>query len=400
MRIAEINMTSQGSTGRMMLDVAGVAKRRGYEVRTFSPRIFRKKFTKMPPSPDGHSYYGTYLESAVHLVLGIYLGFNGFGSYFATKSLVRKLKKFRPDVIHLHNLHNFCINFPVLFKYLKSINAKVVWTLHDCWTFTGHCPHFIIAECDRWKSGCYDCSQYMAYPKSRVDRSRLMYSMKKKWFTSLHNMTIVTPSHWLSDLVKQSYLKDYPVKVIHNGIDLNVFKPFSGDFRQRHNIGDRHIVLGVAFGWGEQKGLDVFTELAKRLDDNYRIVLVGTNEGVDKLLPDNIISVHRTHNRQVLAEIYTTADVFANATREEVLGFVNIEALACGTPVVTFRTGGSPEIIDETCGCIVDCNDIDSFEKEIRRVCEEKPYSEAACLEKAKEFDMNDRFSEYISLFN
>lgn len=226
-----------------------------------------------------------------------------------------------------------------------------------------------------------------------------MWKCKRKWFTGIENCTIVTPSQWLADLVKQSYLKDYPVKVINNGIDLSIFKPTEGNFREKHGIVGKKVVLGVAFGWGKRKGLDIFIELTRRLQKDYQIVLVGADDEVDKLLPFNIISIHRTQNQKELAEIYTAADVFANPTREEVLGLVNVESLACGTPVVTFKSGGSPECIDDTCGSVVDCDDVDAMEFEIRRICEKKTYSVEACIQRARKFDMNVRFDEYVSLY-
>ena len=254
--------------------------------------------------------------------------------------------------------------------------------------------------CDKWKTGCYGCPQYKEYPKSLFDNSKYMYRLKKKWFTGVENMTIVTPSEWLASLVKESYLKDYPVKVINNGIDLNVFKPAESNFREKYALENKYIVLGVAFGWGKRKGLDVFVELEKRFDkEKYKIVLVGTDDNIDKLLPDNIISIHRTQNQTELAEIYTAADVFANPTREENYPTVNMEALACGTPVVTFNTGGSPEMLDETCGAAVAKDDNDAMYNEIIRICETKPYSLEACIKKAKGFDKNEKFGEYIRLY-
>ena len=213
-------------------------------------------------------------------------------------------------------------------------------------------------------------------------------------------MTIVTPSQWLADLVKKSFLKDYPVKVINNGIDLSVFKPTESDFRQKHGIGDKYMLLGVADSWGARKGLDVFIELSNRLDAaKYQIVLVGTNEVVDKQLPDNIISVHRTQDQKELAGIYSAANLFVNPTREENYPTVNMESIACGTPVLTFRTGGSPEIPDETCGAVVDCDDIDALESEIIRITKEKPFSQEACLKRAEAFDKDKLFREYVDLY-
>ncbi|MBQ7822558.1 MAG: glycosyltransferase [Clostridia bacterium] len=399
MRIAQINMTAIGSTGKIMLQIAETARSQGHIAQTFSTNQFSTKYKKLPPAPYGHTYYGSYFENGIHLALALITGKNGCYSSIGTCQLIAKLKKFKPDIIHLHNLHGFCINLPMLFDYIKSNNIKTVWTLHDCWSFTGHCPYFTIVNCDKWKQQCYDCPQINVYPKSRVDNSRQMYQLKKKWFTGVSDMTLVTPSQWLSELVSESFLQKYPVNVINNGIDLNIFKPTDSNFRQKHGLEGKHVILGVAFGWGKRKGLDVFLELSKRLSDDYRIVLVGTNDTVERELPDNIVSIQRTNNQTELAEIYSSADLFVNPTREENYPTVNMEAIACGTPVLTFKTGGSPEIVDADCGSIVDCNDIDSMEKEIIRICTNKPYSKKACLLKAKSFDMNDKFKEYIDLY-
>ena len=224
------------------------------------------------------------------------------------------------------------------------------------------------------------------------------FERKKKLFSGL-NLTVVTPSRWLANLVKESFLKDYPVEVINNGIDLGVFRPTESDFRKKYGIGDKKIVLDVAFGWDARKGLDVLLELAKRLPDDYVIVLVGTDDAIDKTLPPNIISIHRTQNQRELAEIYTTADVFAIPTREDNYPTVNMEAIACGTPVITFRTGGSPEMVDGNTGSVVECDDVDALEREIIRICSDKPYSTEMCVEKAKSFDKYKRFKEYVSAY-
>jgi glycosyltransferase involved in cell wall biosynthesis len=227
-----------------------------------------------------------------------------------------------------------------------------------------------------------------------------MYRHKKKWFTSIDNMILVTPSQWLADIVKQSFLKQYPVKIINNGIDLTVFHPIQSDFRNLYKINaNKFVVLAVAFNWGIRKGLDVIIELAKRLDEKYQIVLVGADANVDDMLPKNIISIHKTQNQYELAQIYTMADLFINPTREDNYPTVNMESIACGTPVLTFRTGGSAEMLDETCGCVVDCDNIDAMEKEIHYICTEKPFNEEKCLTKAKTFDMNHKFQEYINLY-
>ena len=321
----------------------------------------------------------------------------GFNSQAATKKMIAKLERIRPDVVHLHNLHGHDCNLEMLFRYFKEHQTKLVWTFHDCWAFTGYCPHFTMAKCDKWKTTCSQCVQYKEYSWF-FDRSEKIFEKKKAVLDGL-DLTVVTPSAWLAGLVKESFLKEHPVEVIHNGIDLSVFKTEKGDFRERYALTNKKIVLGVSFGWDRRKGFDVFLELAKRLPREYQIVLVGTDVKVDRQLPTNILSIHRTQNQRELAEIYSAADVFVNSTREEVLGLVNIEALACGTPGVTFRSGGSPECYDETCGSVVDCDDVDALEKEIIRICTEKPYSQEACVRKAKEFDQNERFKEYIDLY-
>lgn len=399
MRIAQINMIPFGSTGRIMLQIAETARKSGLEAHSFTTELYSVKRKDKKLCDEHLSYYGSFYDNMIHNYLGKLLGRNGFFSYLGTRQLVKMLDEYSPDVVHLHNLHAHCINLPMLFKYLKKSGVKVVWTLHDCWTFTGHCPHFDMFGCDKWKTGCYKCGQIRQYPKSYIDTSKSMYRKKKRMFTSVKNMTLVTPSEWLAGLVKESYLGNYPVKVIHNGVDTSVFKPTESDFREKHNLKDKKVVLGVAFGWGVKKGLDVILKLAQNLPDDYRIVLVGTTDELDKSLPDSIVSIHRTNNQKELAEIYSAADVFVNPTREEVFGLVNIESLACGTPVVTFKTGGSPESVNETCGCVVEKEDVDGLEREIIRICSQKPYSVDACVSRGKEFLMQEKFDEYVQLY-
>lgn len=396
MKVLEINSGNIGSTGGIMLNVAKAARHDSFVVNC----ACANSRTNLHKVDENTILIGNRISRNIHNILGNYFGLSGLLSFFSTFFFLAKIKKLNPNLIHLHNLHGSYINLPILFHFIKRNHIPVIWTLHDCWSITGRCPHFVMTKCDRWKTGCRDCPYpKKSYPQSYIDTTRMMWKLKKKWFTGLENCTIVTPSQWLADLVKQSYLKDYPVKVINNGIDLTVFKPTESDFRDRYGLVGRKVVLGVAFGWGERKGLDVFIVLAKRFPENYRIVLVGTNDNVDKQLPANIISIHRTQNQSELAEIYTAADVFANPTREEVLGLVNVESLACGTPVVTFKTGGSPECIDETCGSVVPCDDIDAMEMEIHRICEKRPYSKEACIAHSKNFDMNTRFQEYVDLY-
>lgn len=395
MNIVSINLGNFGSTGNISKGIGEMASQR-HDTFFMYPGNKSNK-----PEKQGDILICSDFTRRVSERFAYFTGFRGCTPLLSSARMIKTLEIIKPDIIHLHNLHNCYVNLPMLFSYIKKYRVRVIWTLHDCWSFTGQCPHFTMAKCEKWKTGCHNCPQYREYPAAMFDRTKIMWKLKKKWFTGVEDMTIVTPSQWLADLVKESYLKDYPVKVIHNGIDLSVFQPTASDFREQYGIAQtKQILLGVAFGWGKRKGLDVFQELAGRLDkEKFQIVLVGTDDAVDRQLPENIISVHRTQNQQELAEIYTAADLFVNPTREENYPTVNMEALACGTPVLTFRTGGSPEIPDETCGAVVECDDVDAMEREILRICAGKPYSKEVCLKRAQTFDRNERFEEYISLY-
>lgn len=398
MRVVQINGGAKGSTGKIMMGIAEVARAQGHEVMCASPIT-----TTNRDAGEDCGYYriGTFNSRRVNVALARITGFNGCFAWFETYKLLKKIDEFKPDIIHLHNLHDSYINLPMLFSYIKKHNVPTVWTLHDCWAFTGQCPHFTIVKCDKWKVGCHNCPQYKEYPASLYDNTKKMWQLKKKWFTGVKNMTIVTPSEWLAGLARESCLKQYPIEVINNGIDLNVFKPTHSNFRKQYGIpGDKYIVLGVSFAWGYRKGLDCFVEMAEKLGEQYQIVLVGTDDEIDKNLLHNIISIHRTQNQKELAEIYSAADVFVMPTREENYPTVNMEAIACGTPVVTFDTGGSPEMLDDKTGIVVEANDIEATKKAIKDICEKKRCNdEEYIVAYSKNFDMKKRFAEYIELY-
>ncbi len=394
-RLVSISALSYGSTGNIMQGICHQASQAGYKTKMFVSTKGKPLYVESDVND-----INTPLNNTIGIFLNKITGFEGCFNFFSTVNLIKKIKSFSPDVIHLHILHHGYLNLPILFRFLKKTHIPVVWTLHDCWAFTGHCPHFSYQKCSKWQTGCCDCSRYKNYPKSLFDNSCFMWKWKKRWFSDLNNLTIVTPSVWLGSMLNKSYLSNYPNFVIHNGIDLDIFKPVVDDFRDKNDIGDKKMVLGVASVWSERKGLDVFIELSNRLPEEYKIVLVGTDDAIDKQLPDEIISIHRTSNQTQLAAIYTAADIFVNATREDTFPTVNLEALACGTPVVTFRTGGSPESIDETCGSVVDCDDVDSLFDEIIRICTTKPFSEADCINRARDFEQRERFENYVELYN
>lgn len=319
---------------------------------------------------------------------------HGFFNKRATKKFLKWANEYNPDVVWLHNIHGYYINVEMLFEWIKSRPAmQVKWSFHDSWPFTGHCSYADQKRCDKWIKGCYDCKFKKDYPSSYVDNSFKNYRAKKKAFLGVKNMTLYAASKWMSNNLKKSYLSQYDVKVMDNGVDLEIFKPTPGDLREKYNLENKYIVLGVSFAWGIKKGLDVFVELSKRLGQEYAIVLVGTNEKIARSLPDSIITINRTHNQEELAKIYTAADVFVNPTREDTYPTVNMESICCGTPVITFETGGSPESIDENTGSVVPCNDVDALYKEIIRICTEKPYTTEMCVEAGKRFDKDLKYN-------
>ena len=298
MKIVQINSTyGIGSTGKICRDISEMLTEIGIENYSLYTIGNSNAQNAIKCSSQGY----TMLQTLKYKLLGNY----GFNSKRSTKRIIQELEKIKPDIVHLHNIHSHDCNLEMLFNYLKSSRQKLIWTFHDCWAFTGYCPHFHMARCVKWENECNNCPLFRNY-SFFADRSKMLFQKKRELFHDL-DLIIVTPSKWLAGLVKKSFLKNYPVKVINNGIDLDVFKPTKNDFRSKYNIrSDKHIILGVAFDWGERKGLDVFVQLAERLNyDKYQIVLVGTNETIDKDLPETILSIHRTKNQEELATIYS-----------------------------------------------------------------------------------------------
>ena len=298
---------------------------------------------------------GTPMDFRIHGVMNRVFDNHGFGSKAATRAFLKRVEAYDPDVIWLHNIHGYYINIELLFSYLKTCGKKILWTLHDCWSFTGHCTHFDFVGCDRWKTGCHHCPQKGEYPASLLlDNSRKNYESKKHLFTGISGLTITTPSYWLAALVKQSFLGQYPVEMVYNPINRDIFKPTPSDFRQKYSLQDKKIILGVASVWSERKGLKDFTALAGMLDDCYRIVLVGLPPEQSKGLPGNILALPRTNTMTELAGLYTTADVYVNPSVEESFGMTAMEALACGTHPIVYKGTACQEIVETFGGTAVE----------------------------------------------
>lgn len=335
-------------------------------------------------------------EIMMHGVLSRIFDNTGFNSDYATERLLQKMEYLMPDIIQLHNLHGYYINVKMLFEWIKHRNIPVVWTLHDCWAFTGHCAYFDYANCNCWKNGCHDCVQKKSYPASLVfDNSKLNWLRKKELF-NYKQLHLVTPSIWLHDLVKESFLKKLPCSVINNGIDTDVFKPSSINC----HIGGKFKILGVASEWTPRKGLHDFIQLYRMLNhEQIEMTIVGLTSQQIEALPEGIRGMTRTDNIEQLVSLYQEADMFFNPTYEDNYPTTNLEALACGTPVCTYRTGGSIESVNYGNGFVVEKNELG----EVKKIIEERLHSRKMGLHldiDRKRISKEYMAEQYIKLYN
>lgn len=393
--LLQINATlNWGSTGSIAEQIGILTQNNGWDSYIVSGSRYSRE------SQLRKIIVGNLIDERIHALRSSLFDSHGLGSRLATRSLIDLISSIHPDIIHLHNLHGYYINYKELFIYLQSVDTPIVWTLHDCWSFTGHCTYFDKTNCEKWKTQCFQCSLIHEYPKSfLIDRSKRNYQLKKSLFTAVKNMTLVPVSGWLENLVKDSFLKNYPVKVIHNGVNLDNFKPMISKLKSKYSIENKYIVLGVANRWGERKGLTDFIRLSKCPE--YQVVLIGVTAKEKKELPNSIISIERTENQKELAEYYSIADVFVNPAYIDNFPTTNLEALACGTPVVTYRTGGCSEAVDEETGIKVDKGNYSGLIEAIENVRKKGKffYAEACCRRAEKYFNKDDRFNEYIQLY-
>ena len=391
MKVLEINsVAGLGSTGRIACQIAETVTDNGGEATVAYARNYYPAGCNVPVQKIGST-----LDVLIHAGLSRLTDRQGFYSKRATKRFMSFIREFNPDIIHLHNLHGYYLNLPFLFNFLADFNKPVVWTLHDCWAFTGHCSYFDFIGCEKWKTGCYDCPQKSNYPKSiLLDQSKRNWEEKRRLFTSIQNMTIITPSNWLASLVCESFLGKYPVQVIHNGIDLDVFKPTPSSWKEDHGI-TKPMILACAAQWGQRKGYADVLKIAEILSE-YQVVIVGIDSKQAKNLPSNIVGIQRTDSVQELVKIYSAADVFINTTYEEVLGMVNIEAIACGTPVITYDTGGSPECIDGSCGIVVEKGNVQELANKIQVAMS---ISRKSCISFSQRFSKSEKYQEYCAFF-
>lgn len=335
-----------------------------------------------------------------HVIKSRLFDAQGLGSTRATKKLVKLLHEYSPSIIHIHNLHGYYINYKILFEYIAKSKTPVVWTMHDCWSFTGHCTYFDIVKCNKWKYGCISCPIYKDYPRSLFDRASTNFIQKRKLFTSLPNVTMVPVSKWLGDLTSQSYMGIFPIKVIHNGIDINMFRVKKTALKNKLNLSNKKIVLGVASnGFSGRKGLADFIGLSKILTEDYQIIMIGLKQKELNKIPSKIIGKMRTSNVEELVDYYNIADVFINPTYSDNFPTTNIESLACGTPVITYDTGGSPEAIDSETGIVIKQGDIASLAQAIIQITDGSNYSIRCRSRAEKFFNKENCFQQYMDLY-
>ncbi|WOK05365.1 glycosyltransferase [Imperialibacter roseus] len=396
MKVLQINSSvNSGSTGRIAEEIGNTLLNEGHQSVIAYGRAGM-------PSASQSIRIGGQLDIIEHVLLTKLFDRHGFGSKRATKAFVHSLDEV--DIVHLHNIHGYYLHVGELFGWLKETQKPVIWTLHDCWAFTGHCTFFDSVGCEKWQTECHHCPKTKFYPASLgVDNSRSNYQVKKALFSGVRNMTIVTPSKWLQLHLKHSFLRDYPSQVIPNGIDVELFSPKDAKvLRNKLGTANKKVILGVASTWDKRKGLADFKSLGKTLDSSWQIILVGLSKKDAGDLPSDILAIPRTESVSELATYYSLADVFVNPTWQDNFPTTNLEALACGTPVITYRTGGSPEAVDNQTGRVVEKGDIDALKSAINEVLATgKVDFSANCVKSARAlFNKKDRFTDYVKLYN
>ena len=396
-KIVQINVAcNYGSTGRIIEQLGILAQKRGYESYIFHSARYAYK------SAHQSFCFGSLLDEYLHGLKSFIFDSHGLGSNQATLKVIEKIDQISPDIIHLHNLHGYYINYQILFEYLKCKDIPIIWTLHDCWAFTGHCAHFSCIGCNKWQSECFECPQKHAYPYSIFDFSRRNFLLKREAFIGCKDLTIVPVSNWLADLLKKSFLNCYPIKRIYNGIDTNVFNILNkNNLKCKLGIQNKFVLLGVASSWGYKKGFDDFITLSKMLSNDIVIIMVGLNSRQIKELPSNIIGISRTNNIIELAKLYSSADLFLNLTYEDTFPTTNLEAMSCGTPVLTYETGGSPEALQPNLGFVVKQGDLENVLSCVNKV-KNGETMEGICYRNhvVERFKIEDRYEEYIQLYD
>lgn len=402
-KLLQINpvIRTNTSTGRIMQEIGELAMANGWD----SYIAYSGGRDGIKPCKSKLLPVGGKLDVAVHGLWTRLTDRHGLASWCATRKFIQEIETLKPDVIHIHNIHGYFLNYKMFFEYLEKVDIPVIWTVHDCWLYTGHCYYYSSVGCDKWQSACGNCPQQKAFPTSWfIDASRRNYQDKDKAFNSIKDkLTIVPVSEWIRGEMSHSFLKDCRFQVIHNGIDLDVFDVQADDkaVREKYNLGSKRIILGLASIWCKEKGWDDFVKMSGMLNEDEVIVMVGVSEEQMKSLPSNIVAIKRTENVRQLAELYSAATAFVNPTWQDNYPTVNLEAIACGTPVVTYRTGGSIEAVTDKTGFVVEQGDVKGLLEAVRRIAERgKVKYTADCRAYAlANFRKEDRYADYLKLY-
>lgn len=390
------------STGRIMQEIGELAMQHGWE----SYIAYSRGRDGIKPCKSHLLPVGNRWSVAWHGILTRLFDRHGLASGDATKKLIRQIEELNPDIIHIHNIHGYFLNYKMLFEFLSSYDKPVVWTVHDCWLYTGHCYYYSYIGCKKWQIGCRECPQQRKFPTSWLfDRSHWNFLDKKAAFTSIpkDRLTIIPVSEWIKGEMEQSFLKRYDMRVIHNGINMEVFNIYdTEEVKNKYQLDGKHILLGVASIWSREKGLYDFIRLSEMLNDDEKIVLVGVDEKTKKYLPENILGITRTENVRQLAELYAVADVFINFTRQDNYPTVNLEAIACGTPVVTYRTGGSVESVTPHTGAVIEQGNVKGALEVVRMIEKKgKSFYRQTCRDYAlAHFNKEERYADYMKLYD
>lgn len=390
MKILQINAVyKNASTGRICFELHNYLKDNGCDCVTV--------YGGYKGNYDDAIYTGNNFDHKLHALFSRITGKIGYFSKFQTKKIIRFIKKYKPDVVHLHNLHANFICIPKLLKFLAKENIPTVITLHDCFFYTGGCMHYTVNNCYKWHNKCNHCRfNNLTW---FFDRTERMFNDKKELFGKIQKLAVIGVSHWIANEASKSpILKDASIiRSIYNGINLSVFQTKDSDFKKKYHLEDTKIILGVASGWSVKKGLNVFLGLADKLKVDEKIVLVGNTP--EKIISDKIIQIPTTNNVEELVDIYNAADVFLQASREETFGNVVAEALACGVPVVTNTSTANPELVNEKCGIVLEEFSIDNIYNAISEVLI-KGKAQFECRDYAEHmFDKQESYKKYLNVY-
>lgn len=392
-KLLQINsVVNTGSTGRIAEQLGVLAISQGWESYIAYGREARGSQSRLIK-------IGSKWDVNFHAIGSILTDRHGLFSRYATKKFLQQVDIIQPDVVHLHNLHGYYINVPMLLRYLKQKNIPTVITMHDFWLMTGHCA-YINQSCDRWKTGCGNCPRLNQYPAAKFDNTKANWKWKASLFIDMPNVTLVPVSYWLGRYVDESLLKNAKQNVIYNGIDTNVFKPFDGGASVGGVDWSKFTIMAIATRWTEANGYQDVMKLSSILPDNCQIVMVGLDEQQMSNLPKNIIGFRKTESFTQLQELYTKSDVIFNPNREVTFGLVTAEAMACGTPAIVLRDTAGEELVDEQTGYVIDSvEEVPELISTINQV--DKNYMSKACRDRVRElFNAEKQFQKYFDLYN